>query len=75
LAATVVIVILIARHRLTWWAYWPITPACFAIVPIPSARHAARNYHPDPPEAETAGTRVLSTFRSVARCKARLNFA
>jgi hypothetical protein len=25
--ATAAILILIARHRLTWWVYWPITPA------------------------------------------------
>jgi hypothetical protein len=47
-AATAAIVILIARHRLTWWASWPITPACFAIIPVLSARNAARNYQPEP---------------------------
>jgi hypothetical protein len=56
-AATAAIVILIARHRLAWWAYWPITPACFAIVPVLSGRHAARNYYPGPPAPAQEGPR------------------
>jgi hypothetical protein len=56
-AATAAIVILIARHRLTWWAYLPIAPACFAIVPVLAARHAARNYHPNPPATAQEGPR------------------